>query len=64
MLIVRVMAGPQREFRVGPVGREGGEVMRPWERTLGMRVRNVAVATVVKYILGSAQDAFTEINQK
>jgi hypothetical protein len=50
--MVRVIAGPQREFREGPVGREGGEVMRPWERTVGMRVRRIAVAAAVKYMLG------------
>jgi hypothetical protein len=48
--MVRVMAGPQREVREGPVGREGGEVMRPWARTVGMRARSVAVVVVLKCI--------------
>jgi hypothetical protein len=44
--MVQVMASPQREVSEGPVGREGGEVMRLWVRTVGMRARNVAVAAV------------------
>lgn len=59
--MVRVMAVPQREVREGPVGREGGEVMRPWERTVGMRVKRVAAAAAVKCIL-AAMEAYIEMN--
>jgi hypothetical protein len=48
--MVRVMAGPQWEVREGPVGREGGEVMRPWVRAVGMRARSVAAVVVLKCI--------------
>jgi hypothetical protein len=44
--------GPQLAIRAGPTGRDGGEVMIPWPRTAGTRVRRAAMVNcIVRVVL-------------